>query len=142
MSPRSFSPRGETFLLPAGEKKSRWATDRAGEEITRRRWIGIGRAALDSRFSLLFSLFFLSQLIPPVIGHQSLKSTVTARQRSTMVEINCYRLISSGNGAETAQAVPPGSGRSAFRSAGGLVHTAHIGWYDLKRRTLETILSI
>ncbi|RRT64129.1 hypothetical protein B296_00018909, partial [Ensete ventricosum] len=125
-------------------KKSRWATDRAGEEITRGQWIGIGigRAALDSRFSLLFSLFFLSQLIPLVIGHQPLKSTVTAQQRSTMVEIDCYRLISSGNGVETAQAVPPGSWRSAFQSAGELVRTAHIGWYDLKRRTLETILSI
>ncbi|RRT69194.1 hypothetical protein B296_00037628 [Ensete ventricosum] len=115
----SFSPRGETFLLLA-----------RGEEIACGRWIAwvrkspasdgsCGRESLvgdrsrsreqrqspSSPFSSpspsLSLAFFLPRLILPEIGHRRSKSIVTARQRSATVEIDCYRLISGGNEAET-----------------------------------------
>ncbi|RRT66763.1 hypothetical protein B296_00026356 [Ensete ventricosum] len=62
-----------------------------------------------------------------------------------MVEINCYRLVSGGNEAKhphivqykVTSRVLPDSRRSMYRFAGGLVRTAHIGWYDAKRQTIS-----
>ncbi|RWV97206.1 hypothetical protein GW17_00040019 [Ensete ventricosum] len=74
--------------------------------IRRLRQIRIGRAAPDSRFSLFFSLFFfVPRLILPKIDRQWSKSTITARQRPTTVEIDRYRPISGGNGAKTTPTI-------------------------------------
>ncbi|RWW87003.1 hypothetical protein BHE74_00004190 [Ensete ventricosum] len=61
---------------------------------SRGRWIGIGRAASD--------LQVRPRSISPKIGRRRSKSIVIARERSTMVEIDYYRPISSGNKVETA----------------------------------------
>ncbi|RWW68250.1 hypothetical protein BHE74_00024242 [Ensete ventricosum] len=77
--------RGRCFFSPHREKKSLAGDRSAGEEIARRRRIGIGRATPDFRFSLFFSLFFFSlffflpRLISLKIGRRRSKSTITTR---------------------------------------------------------------
>ncbi|RWW08767.1 hypothetical protein GW17_00027774, partial [Ensete ventricosum] len=83
---------GRHFFSPCGEKKSPMG-DRSRER----------RAAPDSRFfSSRSSSFSLPRLIPPEISRRRSKSTITARQRPAMIEIDRYWSISGGNRAEIA----------------------------------------
>ncbi|RZS12036.1 hypothetical protein BHM03_00043429, partial [Ensete ventricosum] len=69
-------------------------------------------------FSSPSSSFSLPRLIPSEIGCRRSKATVVTGRKQPQL------------------AIPPSSGRSAYRSAGGPVHTAHTGRYDLKSLTL------
>ncbi|RWW42260.1 hypothetical protein BHE74_00052201, partial [Ensete ventricosum] len=69
-------------------------------------------------FFSLFSLFFFSLFFLPPLAD-------TVENWPPTIEINCYRSILGGTRQKQPQsAVPPSSGQSAYRSAGGLVHTA------------------
>ncbi|RWW80602.1 hypothetical protein BHE74_00011039 [Ensete ventricosum] len=70
--------------------------------------IEIGRAAPETRFSLVF---FLPRMIPPKIDRPWSKSTVTDR----------FRVVTERKQSQSA--IPPDSGQSVFRSAGELVRT-------------------
>ncbi|RRT60635.1 hypothetical protein B296_00044837 [Ensete ventricosum] len=123
MSPRSFSPCGETFLLPGqGEEMSLQshvdeassphffsprslklilpAKPRCGFFSPRDESDCRGKAASD-----LHVLPFLLPLLPPlplILPLLPSPSTDTTRQRAATIKIDCYRLISSGNKAKTA----------------------------------------
>ncbi|RWW58948.1 hypothetical protein BHE74_00034148 [Ensete ventricosum] len=75
-------------------------------------------------FSSPCSSFCLPRLIPLEIGCQRLKSIVTGR----------FWVVTGWK--QPQWMVPPGSGWSTYRSAGGLVCTAHTRWYMLKRQSL------
>ncbi|RWW47096.1 hypothetical protein BHE74_00046934 [Ensete ventricosum] len=117
MLPCSFSPCGETFLLPArGEEIARgrqiawailrsWATDSTGEEQRR-----------PPSFSYPSS-FSLPRLIPLEIGRRWSKSTIIGQFWVTMGR------------KQPQSAVLPDSGRSAYWSTGGPVCTARYGRY-------------
>ncbi|RZR89275.1 hypothetical protein BHM03_00016974 [Ensete ventricosum] len=102
------------------------ATDRATQETGRR----IAQHRKKSRFSssspssfslprlrpllffFSFSSFSLPRLRPLEIGWRQSKSIITSRFRVVMDGNNCYL------------AIPPGSGRSMYRSTGGLINKA------------------
>ncbi|RZR85356.1 hypothetical protein BHM03_00012332 [Ensete ventricosum] len=104
------------LLLPRRSLARTLSSSRTDEAVSMPTDVGaVADAGMDVvQRRLMFSLFFfLPRLISPEIGRRQSKLTITAQQWLATIEIDCYRPISDGNGAETA----PISGTAhAYRS--------------------------